>query len=222
LNAAGVKCPAIALLDHTEQVTEKKMKVPSIADAFALETEFLTRTDCAVEGPMAYDIAVYPNGASAKGYKPRGKAPRVAGNPDVLFMPDELSGRLRWNKLGLPWKACDISWGGLAPVLVPSRSDSVEHKWRSIILSAYLIEQARKEKKTRGKDKGTNPCCASVARPMLRRVMLILAIVIVELGVFALIQMFIPETSLLEIIPLSGPMAARAPPSLRSSMSNQL
>ena len=138
--------PKIALLDFTEKPEAPQFNsVPSLIQEVQLVKYFENDELCEVEGPMAYDIAVYPNGVDDKGYMPNGEEPKVAGNPDVLFVPDNVTGillrevYLQWDKLGLPWKACDLSWGGLAPIIIASRSDSSEHKHRSIVMAEYLM-----------------------------------------------------------------------------------
>jgi phosphotransacetylase len=134
----------VAILDFTER-TSQFDTVSSLSDGESLAKRFEERTDCVVEGPMAYDIAVSRESARIKGFRPKGKPSRVAGNPDVLFTPDFDAGMLlgavyeHWQELELPWKGADISFGGRVPVLVPSRSDSGEFKLRSIVTAAYII-----------------------------------------------------------------------------------
>jgi phosphotransacetylase len=142
----GLSNPKVALLDFTEQY-ESFMKVPSIREARELVERYgeSYRSDgsakaCAVvEGPMAFDIAVSETAARIKKY-----SSRVAGKTDMFFMPDYTSGVLltelykRWDTLRFPWKAADISYGGAVPILIPSRSDSYEHKLRSITAAAFI------------------------------------------------------------------------------------
>ena len=143
VNAAkenGVIKPKVALLDFTERAEIFANKnVPSIVDEIEIVKHFEDSEECLVEGPMAYDLAVSSEAAKAKKFE--GEVP---GNPDILFMPDFDSGMMlrdlynHWDEFGLPWNAGDISFGASVPVLIPSRSDSPEHKSRSIIAAAYL------------------------------------------------------------------------------------
>jgi len=134
----------VAILDFTERASQFDT-VSSLSDGESLAQRFEERADCVVEGPMAYDIAVSQESARTKGFRPKGKPSRVAGNPDVLFAPDFDAGMLlgavykHWQELELPWKGADISFGGRVPVLVPSRSDSGEFKLRSIATAAYIM-----------------------------------------------------------------------------------
>ena len=88
---------------------------------------------------MAYDLAVSAKAAQTKGYESV-----VAGSPDILVTPDYVSGTLlkifytRWDSYRMPWPAADISMGGRIPILAASRSDSPDHKFRSIISALYL------------------------------------------------------------------------------------
>ena len=138
--------PNVAFLDFTEQY-ESFMQVPSIRDAREIvqryqgagEINGLKRYSAIIEGPMAFDIAASEKAAQIKQYPSR-----VAGKTDVFFMPDYTSGILltelykRWDLLHCPWKAADISYGGAVPVLIPSRSDSYEHKLRSLTAAAFI------------------------------------------------------------------------------------
>jgi len=147
--ASAVKKPRVALLDFTEE-TERFEDVPSIQQAIELKQR-LRNAACIIEGPMSYDIAVSKKAAEVKSFVPNGQPSKIAGQPDILFMPDYDSGKMletiykNWAKLNLPWTAADISYGGAVPILIPSRSDSSGHKARSILTAAYLLMREKEE-----------------------------------------------------------------------------
>ncbi len=133
----GIVRPKTAILDFTEQY-DTFINTPSIAESRELVDRFAGE-NAVVEGPMAFDLAASRRAAEIKKFESR-----VSGEADILFMPEFTAGALlagvyrNWNYLGLPWKAADISFGGPVPILVPSRSDTPEHKLRSVIAAAYI------------------------------------------------------------------------------------
>ncbi len=133
----GIAGPKTAILDFTEQY-ETFMNTPSIAESRELVKRFAGE-DAVIEGPMAFDLAASRRAAEIKKFESR-----VSGEADILFMPDFTAGPLlrevyrNWEYLALPWKGADISFGGPVPILVPSRSDTPEHKLRSVIAAAFI------------------------------------------------------------------------------------
>lgn len=157
--AANTEPTNVALLDFTEQY-EPFLQVPSVRDAGTLVDRFAQGDGkdrerlrqhmehpastgniirAVVEGPMAFDLAACKKAAETKKFRSI-----TSGQADIFFMPDYTSGVLlselyrRWDVLGLPWKAADISFGGNIPVLIPSRSDTYEHKLRSITAAVFI------------------------------------------------------------------------------------
>jgi phosphotransacetylase len=138
----GIVGPKTALLDFTEQYASFP-DTPSINDSRGLVEKLDGKTiagkRAVVDGPMAFDLAVSEKAASVKKYDSR-----VSGKPDILFTPDFTSAVLltelytHMETLELPWPAADISFGSTVPIVVPSRSDSPEHKLRSITAAAYI------------------------------------------------------------------------------------
>lgn len=143
----GVDNPKTALLDFTEQYASFP-DTPSVRESRGLVERLDGKTiggrAAVVEGPMAYDLAVSEKAAAVKKFDSR-----VSGHPDILFTPDFTSAALLtalysgWDALGLPWPAADISFGSTVPIVVPSRSDSPEHKLRSITAAVYISAHTR-------------------------------------------------------------------------------
>jgi phosphate butyryltransferase len=102
-------------------------------------------TGCRVGGPFALDNALFRDAALHKGI-----TDPVAGNPDILLMPNIEAGNILYKALAF---LCDAPGAGLvlgakAPVILTSRSDSKETKLNSITLALYLAaEQERRKAK---------------------------------------------------------------------------
>jgi len=91
--------------------------------------------DCIVDGPLAFDVAISAEAAAHKGIK----SP-VAGDADILLMPNIESGNVMYKSLVsfAGAKTAGIVIGASAPVLVTSRSDSAETKLHSIALGVLM------------------------------------------------------------------------------------
>lgn len=94
------------------------------------------------DGPLALDNAV-----SAESCKHKGIKSAIAGDVDILLMPNIESGNVFYKALmylgGGNTESAGIVLGALAPVVVPSRADSPESKFNSIVISS-LISHLRK------------------------------------------------------------------------------
>ncbi|HNZ62751.1 MAG TPA: bifunctional enoyl-CoA hydratase/phosphate acetyltransferase [Bacillota bacterium] len=98
-------------------------------------------TGCVVGGPFALDNALFKEAASHKGI-----TDPVAGNPDILLMPNIEAGNILYKALAF---LCDAPGAGLvlgakSPVILTSRSDSKETKLHSIILALYLAAEKKR------------------------------------------------------------------------------
>lgn len=136
----GVERPKIALMSATEAVTDA---IPSTLDA-----QHLTQRadegafgDCQVYGPLALDNALLVWAAQAKGIDSS-----VAGRADVMVVPSIEAGNL----LGKAVKyfgnstCAHVIMGARAPVLIPSRVESVDDKLSSIALGALMVRECRR------------------------------------------------------------------------------
>lgn len=132
--ALGEEQPKVAVLAAVEKVNEK---MPETVDANALK-EMNHRgelTDCVVEGPISYDLCMDPEAAAIKGYDSS-----VAGNPDILVVPDIVAGNILAKCLTCTGgaKTFGIVCGAKVPIVLTSRSAAAEDKYRSIVLSAVV------------------------------------------------------------------------------------
>ncbi|MCR5502065.1 MAG: phosphate butyryltransferase [Lachnospiraceae bacterium] len=138
--ACGIVNPKVAPLAAVE-VVNPKMPV-------TVEAEELTRMNregkikgCIVDGPLSLDLAIDPEAARHKGATDRA----IQGDADILLFPDIHSGNLVYKAL-VHTADCvngNILTGTKAPVILTSRSDSMEVKVNSLALGAVVADAMR-------------------------------------------------------------------------------
>ena len=133
----GVERPRIALMSATEKVSEA-LPSTEMAQALTARARGGEFGECEVDGPLALDNALLEWAAQAKGID----SP-VAGQADVMVVPNIEAGNL----LGKAVKyfggsvCAHVVMGAQAPVLIPSRVESVEDKLSSIALGALMVAE---------------------------------------------------------------------------------
>ncbi|OHX66576.1 bifunctional enoyl-CoA hydratase/phosphate acetyltransferase [Flammeovirga pacifica] len=132
----GIEKPKVAALAAVEMVNEK---MPATLDA-ALLTIMANRgqiRNCEIDGPLAFDNAISQESSSHKGIKGS-----VAGNADLLLVPDIEAGNVLYKAFVFfaSAKVASIILGAKAPIVLTSRADSMETKLNSIRLAAASIE----------------------------------------------------------------------------------
>ncbi|WP_281855957.1 phosphate acyltransferase [Litoreibacter halocynthiae] len=128
----GVDCVKVAALAATEKVTVGN---PATEDAARLATESSEGEfpGFIIEGPFGYDVAVSKAAAKAK----KLSASQVAGEADLLLFPTIDAA----NAVAKSWKfhgqaqTGSIVLGAQVPVLLNSRSDSVERRINALLLA---------------------------------------------------------------------------------------
>jgi phosphate butyryltransferase len=128
----GYEMPKVAVLGAVEMVNEN---MEATLDA-ALLSKMNQRDqikNCIIDGPLAFDNAISLDSAKHKGIKSE-----VAGDTDLLLMPDIEVGNVLYKSLVFFAKAkvASIILGALVPIVLTSRSDSEQAKYDSILLSA--------------------------------------------------------------------------------------
>jgi len=136
LNRLGYSIPKVAVLGAVEMVNEN---MGATLDA-ALLSKMNQRhqiTNCIIDGPLAFDNAVSIESAKQKGIKSE-----IAGDTDLLLMPDIEVGNVLYKSLVFFAKAkvASIILGALVPIVLTSRSDSEQAKFDSILLAAASIK----------------------------------------------------------------------------------
>ncbi|MGB0868223.1 MAG: bifunctional enoyl-CoA hydratase/phosphate acetyltransferase [Flavobacteriales bacterium] len=132
LKKLGSKNPKIAALAAVEMVNEK---MPATTDAalLAIMQRRGQIKDCLIDGPLAFDNAV-----SFESKKSKGLGGSVAGNADVLLVPNIEAGNMLYKSFVFfaNAKVCGLVLGAPFPIVLTSRADSEETKFNSILLAA--------------------------------------------------------------------------------------
>ena len=131
----GIDRPKVAVLSAVEVVNPA---IESTVDAAAL-SKMAQRgqiVNCRVDGPLAMDNAINLDAALHKNIESE-----VAGDADILMVPNIESGNILVKTLGFLYKSrsCSILTGAKVPLVVTSRSDDSITKYYSIILSLALL-----------------------------------------------------------------------------------
>lgn len=137
LNKLGVEMPKVAVLGAVEMVSEN---MQATLDA-ALLSKMNQRDQikhCLIDGPLAFDNAISLESANHKGIRSD-----VAGDTDLLLMPDIEVGNVLYKSLVFfaHAKVAAVILGASAPIVLTSRSDSDQAKYDSILLAAAVSKQ---------------------------------------------------------------------------------
>ena len=138
--ALGVSTPKVAILAAVETVTSK---MPATIDAAAL-CKMADRgqiTGGLLDGPLAFDNAISREAARVKGIQSK-----VAGDPDILLVPDLEAGNMLAKQLSFLANAdsAGLVVGARVPIILTSRADSVRSKIASCAV-AVLVAHARRQ-----------------------------------------------------------------------------
>jgi phosphotransacetylase len=137
----GVERPKVAILAAVETVTSK---MPATIDAAALckMADRKQITGGVLDGPLAFDNAISRDAAKVKGIDSA-----VAGDPDILLVPDLEAGNMLAKQLSFLANAdcAGLVLGARVPIVLTSRADSVRSKIASCgvaVLAAHAHRQA--------------------------------------------------------------------------------
>jgi len=128
----GYVLPKVAVLGAVEMVNEN-MEATLHAALLSKMYQRDQIKNCIIDGPLAFDNAVSLESAQHKGIKSE-----VAGDTDLLLMPDIEVGNVLYKSLVFFAKAkvASLILGARVPIVLTSRSDSEQAKYDSILLSA--------------------------------------------------------------------------------------
>ena len=137
--ALGLERPKVAILAAVETVNSK---MPSTIDAACL-CKMADRgqiTGALLDGPLAFDNAISKEAAQIKGI-----ASEVAGDPDILLVPDLEAGNMLAKQLSFLANAdsAGLVLGARVPIILTSRADSVRSRIASCGV-AVLAAHARR------------------------------------------------------------------------------
>jgi phosphotransacetylase/acyl dehydratase len=130
--ALGVAVPKVAILSAVETVTPN---IPSTVDAAAL-CKMADRGQIRgglVDGPLAFDNAISAAAALTKGI-----ASAVAGQPDILIVPNLEAGNMLAKQMTFSGgaDAAGIVLGAAVPIILTSRADSLRTRLASCAVAA--------------------------------------------------------------------------------------
>ena len=136
--ACGVPNPKVAPLAAVEVVNPKMPETVEAAELTRMN-EAGEITGCIIDGPLSMDLATEPEAAKHKGATGR----KIVGDADVLLFPDIHSGNITYKAMVHYAKVINgnMITGTKAPVILTSRSDSVEVNVNSIALGAVVAEK---------------------------------------------------------------------------------
>ena len=138
-HALGIARPKVAVLSAVEEINEK---IASTMEAASL-CKMADRGQIAgalLDGPLAMDNAISREAARIKGIKSE-----VAGDADILLVPDLVSGNILAKQLSFMANAdaAGIVLGARIPVVLTSRADSVRARLTSCALAVLLANSAQ-------------------------------------------------------------------------------
>jgi len=134
LNRLGVDMPKVAVLGAVEMVSENMQATLDAALLSKMNQRDQIR-NCLIDGPLAFDNAISLESAIHKGIRSD-----VAGDTDLLLMPDIEVGNVLYKSLVFFAHAgvAAVILGATAPIVLTSRSDSDQAKYYSIVLAAAI------------------------------------------------------------------------------------
>jgi phosphotransacetylase len=132
VRAFGLDRPRVAILSAVETINSK---IQSTLDAAAL-CKMADRgqiTGALLDGPLAFDNAISPEAAEIKGIRSE-----VAGNADILVVPDLEAGNMVYKNLSFLADAdgAGIVLGARVPIVLTSRADSVRTRLASCAIAS--------------------------------------------------------------------------------------
>ncbi|MCQ2567728.1 MAG: phosphate butyryltransferase Ptb [Mogibacterium sp.] len=126
MHKLGHETPKVAVLSAVEKVNPKMQDTLDAAELKQRNTD--GKLDgCIVEGPISFDLAIFPDSP-------------VAGDADILLFPDITAGNIATKAMGFfgePQNA-DIVLGFEVPVVFGSRGGPAMGKYTSIALSTLV------------------------------------------------------------------------------------
>ncbi|MBN1640473.1 MAG: bifunctional enoyl-CoA hydratase/phosphate acetyltransferase [Anaerolineae bacterium] len=135
----GIERPKAAVLSAIETINPK---IPSTVDAACLHkmSERGQIRHALVDGPMAFDNAISREAAREKGIR----SP-VAGDVDILLVPDLDAGNILYKNLVYLANAqiAGVVMGAKAPIVLTSRADTVEARIHSLALASLLCAEGQ-------------------------------------------------------------------------------
>ena len=136
-HSLDIEVPKVAVLAASEKVSPK-MESTVHAEELVNIYKKGEITGCVVDGPFALDNAVSKEAAKVKGINSE-----VAGDPDILLVPNIDAGNVLYKSLTFLANAesAGIILGTKAPIVLTSRADNKKAKLHSIALGVLLASK---------------------------------------------------------------------------------
>ena len=133
----GIDNPKVAVLAAIE-VVNPKMKETVEADILSKMNDNGEIKGCIVDGPLSLDLAIDPEACVMKKINNR----KIMGDADILIFHDIHSANYAYKIFThlLKWKTGSVMVGTKAPCILTSRSDSLDVKFNSIIISGLYYD----------------------------------------------------------------------------------
>jgi phosphate acetyltransferase len=140
MRVLGIERPKVAILSAVETVTTK---IPSTIDAAAL-CKMADRGQiqgAILDGPLAFDNAI-----SAEAARTKGIVSAVAGDPDILLVPDLEAGNMLAKNLTFLSRAdaAGLVLGARVPIILTSRADNQRTRLASCGVAALYAAARRR------------------------------------------------------------------------------
>lgn len=138
-HSLGIKSPRVALLSGSEKVhPDFQSTIDAVALVRMCQDGAVDR--CVVDGPFALDNAIDAESAKCKGIE----SP-VAGNADILIVPNLEAGNIFCK--GLQYYGnrmlIHVAVGARAPILIDSRTAKADEKLHSVALAKIMCEAGK-------------------------------------------------------------------------------
>ena len=139
-NACGIKNPKVAVLAAVEVVNPKMPCTVDAVELSKMQDEGKIK-GCIIDGPLSLDMAISREACEHK----NGLGRKVVGDADILLFPDIHAGNLAYKLIVHTTQFLNgcILTGTKAPVILTSRSDSIETKLYSIALASVVAEHLK-------------------------------------------------------------------------------
>ncbi|POZ62434.1 phosphate acetyltransferase [Chromobacterium alticapitis] len=138
-HALGIVCPKVAILAAVETINPE-MRSTLDAAALCKMAERGQITGAILDGPLAFDNAISKEAADSKGI-----VSPVAGDPDILLVPDLEAGNMLGKQLTYLAQAASagIVMGARVPMVLTSRADDASGRLASSAIANLLAHKRR-------------------------------------------------------------------------------
>ena len=138
LNKLGIKDAKVAIIAATEVVNPAMQATTDAKEIVDAHTVHPIHPSTMIEGPFGFDNAISIHSAKTKGIDSK-----VAGDPDLLLVPDLQVGNILYKSLVYMAGAecAGTVLGAQVPIILTSRSDSVFSRVASAAMAILLAKQ---------------------------------------------------------------------------------